>query len=465
MIRIFCLIFCVPFVSGAAVLAGESLSTLSAPALLQFEKLSAEGKAFTRYLIVNPDAPTYDEAGEFAGFEVNWIAAMNFGVASTSREPNLNHQLPARVADRVYRIDLRRLGWDYHDFARVVENYPYSDRKNPLFIRADWLLKELSDQSERDSYLRLLVGGKNIPKTRDQALSLFEVDVQKVRRLKLDFGVIETKSSVAVQKGATDKTRVLEFIEHFGGYASGTKDYLQITPDNSPLDAVDPSKTRHDGEEWIIGVAKVWTHYKADGTIEGGRGALQAYFLSDGKGNVVTEAPAKLVEDHTKFAGVASIRFPGSCIACHPTGLNAPTQNGMKRLRELGVEIGAKDDAKKDFAERWHLTDSAKFIRRANEDFAGAVRFTTGLNPEDAVAEYTKAIDHYRADVTLPRAAKELYSTPEELSAAIAYASEAGIDVGAEASKLAHGEAISRASYESLYLRLQTFLDAWRESK
>lgn len=459
----FILLLMLPFVSGAVAQAGESLSALTAPALREFKKLDAKDQAYTRYLVLKASKPVQDEAGEFAGFDVNWEAATNLAVASTSREPNLNRQLPAMVSDRVYRIDLRSLGWDYYDWLKVVEKYPYSEQKNPLFIRSDWLVKQLSDQSENDSYLRLLVGGKNLPKTRDQALKLFDVDVAKVRRLKLDFGVIETDSQVAVQKGATEKTRVLEFFEHFGGYASGTKDYFDILPDNSPLDKVDPSKTKHDGEEWIIGIAKVWTSERGR-MKEGGRGALQAYFLSDGNGNIVNEAPAKLVEDHTKFAGISSIRFPGSCVACHPTGLNPPNRNGLKSYLEGGARIAAKDYDKQEFAERWHLTDSAKFIRRANEDFGGAVKFATGLEPEEAVRQYVAAIDHYRADVSLDRAAEELYTTPAELSAALAYASES-IDIGAEATKLAHGKAVSRASFEVLYLRLEHYLQVWRDSE
>jgi hypothetical protein len=412
---------------------------------------------YVRYLIVPREAET----------EINWEAALRFAIPSASLETNLNRQLPLKIADGVYRIDLRGLGWKAADLIEVlkVQKYPYSHHANPLCIRGDWLIYQLSDQSESIAYPRLLFGA-NQPKNRDEWLQRLGVDRKEVERLELNHGLIETQSGVAVQSGSRgQKIRVLEFFDRLGGYASGTRDFLKVDADNSPLERIDFKGLKHDGEEWIIGLPKFWYADREYGIAESGRGALQYYFLAAGDGSIVAEAPLKLVEDHSKFKGVASIRNPGSCVSCHIDGLNPPTRNGLKHWIESGVELKAKSYDARQFAERFHLTGTAKVIERSNADFAETIVAACGVKPAEAVGAYIALNDYYRSDVTLEIAAAELGATAEELKLAIAYASEQKIEVGGHLASLAHGVPIGRFTFESLYLKTEAYLQAWRTAK
>jgi hypothetical protein len=427
-----------------------------------YEAVKASGTddyLYVRYLIVSPE--------EGIEAPVHWQRALAFTLASASLEVNLNRQLPIAIAPGVYRVDLRGLGWDTHDLMEVLktEGYPYGHEKNPLYIRGDWLIYQLGDSSESVAYETLLFGKDGRPKNRDEWLAKLGVDVAQVEKLELEHGLIEGRSGVAVQSGASgNKIRVLKFYDRLGGYASGTLDFLKITPENSPLEHPDLKGIKHDGEEWIVGVTKSWSRDPAYDIKTTGRGALQFYFLTNGDGGNVTEAPLKLVEDHSKFKGIASIRTPGSCISCHTTGLNAPTVNLLQSWIEGGIELKAKDYDAQQFIERFHLGGVSTEIERANEDFAATINAACSCKPPEAVAAYVAANDWYRADVTLETAAMELGCTPEELRNALAYASEAGVDVGGHLSALAHGEPVGRFTWEGLYLKAVDYLAAWRHA-
>lgn len=432
-------------------------------ARVDWEAIKATGTddyLHVRYLIVPPD--------ESIEAEPNWRRALSFTLPSSSLKPALNLQLPVRIAAGVYRIDLRGLGWKSEDLIEVlkVEGYPYSHQANPLCIRGDWLIYQLADTSESIAYEALLFGHDSRPKNRDEWLAKLGVDPAESRRRELNHGLIEGRSGVAVQSGAEGaKVRVLESFDRLGGYAWGTRDFIKLTAENSPLEKPDLEGLKHDGEEWIIGLAKSWTIDPHYGIEESGRGALQFYFLSAGDGTNVTEAPLKLVEDHSKFKGVASIRTPGSCVSCHAVGLLKPTENVLQTWIEAGVELKSKDYAAKEFIERWHLGGVAREIERANDDFGAAIEAACDCTGPQAVAAYIGANDFYRADVTLETAAMEHGCTPDDLRNAIAYASEKGFDVGGHVAALAHGHPVNRIVWEGEYLETAGYLTLWRNAK
>lgn len=397
--------------------------------------------------------------------DIDWKAALSLALISASLEQNLNRQLPYPIADGVGRVDLRGLGWDSNDLIAVLkaEKYPYSHLENPVHIRADWLIDKLAEAA---TYETLLAGRDNRPKNREDWLKLLQVDVKKATDNKLNFGLIEGRSGVAVQSGASGhRYRILEnFDAGSVGYAWGTRDFLKIEPGNSPLEKPDLKGLKHDGEEWIIGVPKSWYPDLIYGIASQGRGAAQVYFLSAGDGSSVVEAPAALVEDHSRFRGLSSIRTPGSCINCHVQGLNAPTENALAEWLKAGVELKAKDYEAQIEVERFHFGGVEKEIERANEDFAAAIEAACGCKPAEAVKAWSAAIDFYRADVTLEVAAMEHGCAPDELRNAIAYASEAGIEVPGPVAALAHGFTMGRPTWEGYYLTVAAYLAAWRKA-
>ncbi len=371
-----------------------------------------------------------------------------FVVASASRAVVIERQLPQQVGDSdLYRIDLRGLEWDWRDWRQVLERYPYApDRHPPLVVRADWLLVELTDAFASDSYYRLLYGGRNIPKTRDEFLKFWRVDADPALR----FGLIEGHSGVALAGVRWIENRPTAA----RGYAWGTRDSARINAASDPLERPDGA-FRHDAEEWIVGIPK-WS-------TAGPRGTLQAYLLANGQGKRQDRAPADIVADQTRFRGLPEIRTCGSCMQCHVAGIKGPRDNLLRRVIAAGVDLYA-DRPTQEQLERFHLADIATEVERNREDYAVIVQLITGNDPETNAWELKQCIDHYDAPVTLAQAACELATTPGELRQALAYASARQVPLGARLSALAHNQPMPRPAWEDAFGTAYEVMALWRKA-
>lgn len=367
-------------------------------------------------------------------------------MASLAPQPVLEECLPVEVTPTLSRWDMRRLGFRAEDWATLTAADPYRTTPYPLVSRADWILLQLADANENLAYYRLALGGV-VPKTRDEALKLLGVTTTR----QLTFGMVEGDSGVSVQR-----VRLLTNFPILRGYAWGTKDVLSLEAHKDPLEQLE-GDFQHDGEEWIIGRQKISTGARV-------RGALQWYFLSDGAGKIVHKAPVNLVEDHSRFRGLAEIRTPGSCIQCHKQGINAPTLNAFVKEIEAGVDRYAKpkDQA---FLEQFHLGDLQTEIRRNNDDFGAIVALACGCDAQEAGSRFTAAIARYDEPLNLERAARELYTTPENLRQALALSSGAGSKFTARIAGLAHGQVIPREAFEEAWFAIWQELKRWEPKK
>jgi hypothetical protein len=373
--------------------------------------------------------------------------ALRLVVPSMSRQPILERCLPVQVGPTLWRLDIAELGWRLEDWYLVTDRYPYNPAGGrALVLRSDWLVTMLTDQQEFDVYYRLVFG--KVPKTRDEALDLLGVD----RTLSLRFGMAEGQSGVA-----KNKERTISNLPASRGYAWGTEDVLALDAKRDPLNRLLPGEGKHDGEEWIIGVPKI---HLATGT----RGALQVYFLTNGAGGIVNRAPVDLVEDWTEFRGLREIRTAGSCINCHPRGLNLPTTNSLRVALEAGVELKSLHP-QNEAIEAFHLSNLDREMKRDNEDFALIVEAACGCSPVEAAAAYQSAVGAYDAEVTLEVAAREFYMAAEEVPLALAWASRSGYNLGPRFAMLAEGLAVPRDAFEELYRPARAMIDKWRISK
>lgn len=378
------------------------------------------------------------------------LIALDFVMCSTSMQPVVEHCRPVKISETCFRVDLRDLGWAYADWLEVTKRYPYQrvTTATPLLVRADWFVVAATDCQESDTYYRLLFGGKNIPETRDDWLKLLDVSTTAGLDDKhYNFGIIEGRSGVSKQLVRWIENRPVQ-----RGYAWGTRDVLALKTDTDPLEHLDGSFA-HDGEEWIVGVMK-------RSTTSGQTGMLQVYLLSAGDGKRVDRAPVDLVEDSTRFRGLAEIRNAGSCIQCHDTGLNSFTKHEFRDLVRSGVETYTKDKAKQQAIEAFHLADLSRELERNNEDFSTGVLMATGYEPKEAVAAYKRTVDEYDDELTLIGAANELYVAPETLKAALARQSLNGNNLGARVAGLAHGGTITRKAWEQRYHEVRAYVHA-----
>jgi hypothetical protein len=383
------------------------------------------------------------------------VAAVKFAVPSASRETALDRQIPERVFEsNVYRIQLDDLGWDWKQWNKVLEKYPYA-YNNPhapkLAIRADWLLSELADTTESDAYYRLLYG--KAPANRDEFLSIWGVDQKQQAGLEL--GWIETQSQVSKQG-----TRFIRRFLSNRGTVWVTQDVLKLDRTSDPLEFPDGA-FKHDGEESIAMTPKVSARMRT-------RGASMAFLLSNGAGKRVEEAPVDLVEDYQRtIRSQAAIINNGSCIGCHTSGLHKPSANGVESLLLRGVQLYAKDKDKQELVERFHLGTKGleTEIARSNEDFAVFVEACNGLTPEENAAAYRGSLRAYESDLSLATAALELGCQPDDLKNAIAYAAYHKLDIGPRFSALAHGDKVPRATFEGEYRAAVVMLKTWKDSK
>lgn len=373
--------------------------------------------------------------------------ALAFVVASTTRQDNLAYCRPVKLTETLHRIDLALLKWSESDWSRLVDKYPYhpTGSRNSTLVRADWLILQLTDQTESDAYLRFVFG--RVPKNRDDALAILSVDAEPQFR----FGLIQANSGVSVAG-----TRWIENRPISRGYAWGTRDSLKLDGDSDPLERPDGG-FKHDGEEWIIGLPKF-------DPATGYRGALQVYFLSNGQGGIVPRAPVDLVRDHREFRGFAEIRNPGSCIDCHDGGINPVGPNQLAEVIKSGVEAYA-DYANYQAIESFHFSQLDREVTRNNEDFQGAALLACGEPSAEASLYVKQVVEAYDAPVDIEQAGAEVYLAPEELKRALALGSASGYSLGARLSALAHDGTVPREAFEENYVAVRAIAESWRQSQ
>jgi hypothetical protein len=413
------------------------------------DKFPADEHAYLYYLTTNTIDPTQRElAGKI----------LRFAVASLTTETTLENQLPVVVAPGLYRIHTKNLGWDGVLPELLAQDYPYGIHpgRPELVVRADWFIQYALDQEVGgDAYLRLLFG-KPI-KTLDEFLAEFGVDKSNPLR----FGHIETTSGVAI-----NRTRIVStFPTNKRTDCWITYDFVELNKNNDPIENLDrgirDAEHNHDASELIVGIPKA-------SATTGQTGALQAYLLANGAGEVQVKAPTNIVVDSTRIRGV-EIRNAVSCIACHLEGLRPLKQNGLKSYLQSGAAAFAKHDVQADI-ERFHLTGLDKYIERANEDYEAAVKMVNGLTAADNAIAFKAIIQAYDQDLTLDAAARELSAKPELMKNALAWWSSLGKPMSARLASMAHGLPMPRTSWESseyrqAYQIWRAYLAEWKRRK
>lgn len=396
---------------------------------------------------------TTDALGDVRQLAAGRTAA--FTLSSFSRAVVLEQHVPIQVAPGLYRIDLRGLQWSYSDWTAVLEAYPYApeSRPLPLIVRADWLVVRLSDNFESDSGYRLLYGGKSIPKTRAEFLKLWNIPDRGVQDPLL-MAHVEQASGVSL----LHVRRIQNLPAANRGYAWGTEDVAQrnFNAATDPLEHL-IGGAQHDAEEWIVGFPK-------QSVTQGAAGMAQGYLLSNGKGVRQDRAPVDIVEDHTRFRGVAEIRNSGSCIQCHAEGIKPLNENGLREIIASGVELFA-DKKSQQIIEQQNLVEARLKIEvvRAQEDYAAFVALATGWDVESNARAFRELVDTYDKPLTLEDCARELYVTPQDLEHALGYASSRQVKLGARLAGLAHDQTITRPYFESQYSTAYAAVKLWQQ--
>lgn len=433
-------------------LATIGINPDSAAALADLKQFPVHEQQYFAYATVSdrPDAASKQRTAE----------TLAFVVCSLSHKSYLGDQIPQRVEGTdLYRINLVGLGWEKQWANVLKQHYVPKYRPDlqlthqyPLVVSALWMATALPDTRESGDSQYLLLYGFT-PKTGAEFRKFWKVSPATGDT----FGFIEGRSGVQA-KGAQrlmmnrDTSQRASFFETF--------DSKRVAGKTSPSENLLPGTLTYDGQELIVGIPK---HYNGEG------GQLQAYFLNNGNSDPdkrqhdkrVDFAPPDLVRDDLGTRGY-DIGNGFDCMACHVKGMQDPTIDEYKAIILNGHKIYA-DKVSKAEIERFYQSPFAKELRRADEDYATAMRLVNGLTPERNAAQFVRCIKDYDADLDLPQAAREVYLTADQLRFALAEYSPYLTDALAG---LAHGKPITRDEWTDSQPLLQLkIIPTWRAKK
>ncbi len=379
-------------------------------------------------------------------------------------------QRPLKIAETLYRIDLRESGvnWKWQQFWKVLEAYPYATAQRttsqkeiaaydpPLVVRGDWLCVVLADWTETDlnnqpilAQQRFLYNAAKF--TRQDFFKFWQVNTDPNQAI----GFIEGQSGVSVLG-----TRWL--VAHPAAWNECwiTLDTFRLTSKVDPLNNLDYGRQGylkdgiHDGEETIVGG-------RLSSKLSLKRGRLQYYFLSSGKGEGVTEAPPRLVATQPDFRGYSGIINFGSCVLCHKQGLISPTFNQTQEFF-ANTRIYTKNYKDAAAVEQFLIFPVKEQLERANAEYAIGIELCNGLTPEKNVENFRAAMNWYDAKLDFEQVCRELYTDADELRLAFGAESNSQYDIDPRLALVASEKPIPRRSFESLYYEAALAIAKWR---
>lgn len=369
--------------------------------------------------------------------------AIKLVIASDSVQPVIERCAGVDVGEGLLRFDLRDLDWRVEDWYTVAyRRNPYANEM-PLVVRADWLLLEMSDLSESDTYNLLISKGKGF-KTRDDVFKFFRVG----NDAKLNYGIIEGKSGVSVTGRRRIESRpvlgtgdLFVFRTEDVEKLTNERDAIENPTGNSPFDA----------EEGIIAIFKM-------SAVTGDRGLLQWYYLANGLQKIIDRADPRIVTDTNRCRGFVDIHNPCACILCHAEGLKDTTRNQLRYLKDGKVPLFLKEK-NIDIVEAALLSNINKPIRRYQDSFQTMVELACNADSKTVATNFNQCLKRYDADLNLEQTASELDVIIEEWGHTIgvngtlpANLSALVADIPVAGGKIEHGT-VPRAAWEQDFIK------------
>jgi mono/diheme cytochrome c family protein len=320
-----------------------------------------------------------------------------------SWQPELVRLVPIETTRTVFRIDLRKLGWDKQPFRQVksgkfVANsnlnlydlalleYPYgvvshtsanyltlvqeflnhANQVRPVpYVQADWFVSTATLSPLYEDFLQL-------PRTLKELETLLGVDsTANIANNKAFRAGIE-------HSGVSRNNRVVE--RHDAKYGHYWKSYDFQSSLGTDSIMTDPINLRPSGGEMIFNLPN----------------GLQGYFVTDSKGNRIELAPTSIVVDENASDKV--VRNGLSCMRCHERGVKTfadvvrPTFQKVGNAAAAGMNV---DAVLKLYPEQ------SKFdvlVKRDEEKFVAAMEKLLG---KPQTAEPLKPVSHNFLDVHL----------------------------------------------------------------
>lgn len=411
----------------ASRLVAESELLMRAWADLQ--ALPRRDRRFTRYLSLAPLAAR--PAGERRAL----TDAVTKLVNSLSWHPRLVALRPIGGDGLLLRVDLRHYRWTARAWDRLVTRYPYRPAEptatarelasltgcDQPCVRADWFVATASRTPLYHEFLQL-------PLT-DRALERqLQVDVPQ----DLEDGTVFRAGFNG--SGVARFNRVLERHDAAHGAYWRSYDFADGTGRGNVFDRPagpmpGPAGFRHDGGEIIFHLPN----------------GLQGYLLVDADGRRIDRGPSEIVSDPRRPDRLVENGL--SCLGCHAQGI-IPKDDQVRAHVLKSAAAFAPADRDTTLSLYPPAAQLRRLVREDNDRFAAALR-RLGLTPGELEPIIT-AVLRYEEVVGLTRAAEELGTTTDELSARLRKETDLARTLGP---LLARGT-VQRVVFEETYPRL-----------
>lgn len=410
-----------------------------------------EDRPYQRYFTFTHLANNYEQVSDFDMrlYRAAFVKAMN----SLSYQPDIHHPVFIDAEQTICRIDLRSVGWDHQTWVWLTSQYPYGvhyhhalneqladfdQRIDELsgcqlcYLRADWFINHATRPPIYDRLAR-------IPDQVDQLEHTLNVNFEK------NYQDNNLARAGFATSGVSTGNRLVERHSALFGYYWKSYDFTDKGAEGNlfrfPLGPEFSSNRhpqlafQHDGGEMIFSLPN----------------GLQAYMLSDEKGNRIDRGPIAVVRDSKEISGNPEVLNGLSCMHCHRHGMigfEDSVRDGVGVFGAAGSKVRRLYPEKEKML-AWVNQDRQRFLvalqqcigpylqvgddaHRPIEDFA---------EPVGAVARF------YQRDLNAISLACELgFESPEKLCGVIEFNREL-IRLGL--APIANGSTIKRSQWES----------------
>ena len=294
-----------PTTDSRFISSGEMLDSIETH-LMSLEPFD---RAFARYFTLTH---LYN-AGETAEILREYCKALSKLVNSLSWGLDIVNPQPIDPQQTIYYIDLRHYEWDRNaGWTEVEEAYPYHIKFNApaqtaLRIQLSRLQTTLSTAVPSVNADWFIATAASPPLYND-LLSLPETDLELEDRLEVDVANniltapgLRVSRAGFINSGVSNHNRVVE--RHNSRYGSYWKSYDFAGSVGTQNIFTHPLAFTHDGGEIIFNLPN----------------GLQGYYLVDGTGRRLDEAPISIVSNPA--ASDPTVRNGLSCIGCHTEGM------------------------------------------------------------------------------------------------------------------------------------------------
>jgi len=410
-----------------------------------------DDRPYYRYFTLTHLSNNYSQVSDFDMrlYRAGFCKTIN----SLSYEPDIYVPTFIDAEETVFRVDMRRLGWDFDTWKWLITEYPYGmhfhNSDDEALAGLDEQIDELSGTHLCWMRADWFINTATRPPIYDRFLKIPDQVGELEARLNVDFAKNYRDNRIAragfATSGVSVGNRLVERHPALHGYYWKSYDFKDKGASGNlfrlPLGPTFPSNDYpnlafdHDGGEMIFSLPN----------------GLQAYMLTDAVGKKIESGPIEVVRDSKETSGTPVVLNGLSCMHCH--------RHGMIDFQDTVRDgIGVFGEARRKVHNIYpESAEMARFVTGDRNRFMNAVGHATapflqvGDDAQRKIDEFAEPIGavarFYQRDLTPETAAFELgVESPTEVQNLVKYNKQL-LQLGL--GPLVNGQTIKRADWES----------------